>query len=81
MVRHFVRQPLSSGFMVVSIIGFLFSTLWVWELDMTWGFTLTVFFFILFAAAVYNFTHAEDEEALDMHDSKRLLKKSVLYNK
>lgn len=69
MVKHFRMQPLPTSFMLGSIIGFLFSTLYVWSVNMTWGFTFSFFFAILFIASVYNFTHAEGEEHLDMHDT------------
>lgn len=74
MVKHFVRQPLSSGFMITSLVGFMISTLWVWSKNMDWGFTLTFFFGLMIIASVYNFTHAEGEDHLDIHNSKYYLK-------
>ena len=74
MVKHFVRQPLSTSFMLVSMLGILFSTFVVWGKNMTWGFTLTLLFTIWFLASVYNFTHLEDETVLDIHGSESKVK-------
>lgn len=58
--------------MLMSIVGFLVATLIIWPVSMTWGFTFAFVFTIWFVAAVYNFTHAEGEEHLDIHGSTTL---------
>ena len=75
MVKHFIRQPLPSSFMVISIIGLLFSTIIIWPENLTWGFTLTLIFLVWFVASVYNFTHAPGEKHLDIHGSDAYLEK------
>jgi|AntRauTorckE6833_2_1112554.scaffolds.fasta_scaffold175685_2 uncharacterized membrane protein len=72
-MKHFIMQPLPASFMLISILGFIFSVIIVWPLSMTYGFTMAVIFAIWFIAAVINFTHAEEEEELDIHDSKQLI--------
>lgn len=76
MANHFAQQPLPASFMIISMLGGLFSTLVVWPISQTWGFALTLLFVIWFIASVINFTHAESEEALDIHNSRRHIKNS-----
>jgi hypothetical protein len=51
--------PLSSGFMVVSIIGFLVSVWMVMGWSESCGFTLALFFVLMFIAAIVSMTKAE----------------------
>ena len=81
MVHHIVKQPLSSTFMLVSMLGFFISTFLLWNLSKTWGFTLAVTFAIFFAASVYNFTHAPDEDTLAVHEPSKHLKHLKPYRK
>lgn len=81
MVKHIVEQPLSSTFMLVSMLGFLMSMFIVWPLSVTWGFTFAFTFMLFFFAAVYNFTHAEDEDYLAVHEPHRHLKHLRVYQK
>lgn len=78
MVRHVVEQPLPASFMVLSMVGFLFSSLVVWDISMTWGFTLSLMFLIWTVASVYNFTHAPEGEHLDIHATASLIDASAL---
>ena len=81
MVHHIVRQPLSSSFMLASMLGF-FASIWiVWPLSVTWGFTFAATFTIFFIAAVYNFTHAPDEDDLAVHEPHRHLSHTKVYQK
>lgn len=80
MVRHFVRQPLPTSFMLASMIGMIFSAVVIWDIDVTWGFTFTAIFLVWFIASVVNFTHADEGEHLDVHDSEELKRLSKLYD-
>jgi len=51
--------PLSSGFMVSSILGFIISLLWVMDKSVSWGFTLTLFFVIMFISGLVSMTQSE----------------------
>lgn len=62
--------------MLMSVIGFLISALVVWDINITWGFTFSLIFGLWFIAAVYNFTHAEEGDHLDIHDTNKLARKS-----
>ncbi|MGV8141608.1 MAG: hypothetical protein ACP5NW_04175 [Candidatus Woesearchaeota archaeon] len=50
---------LSAGFMLTSIVGFLISVFFVWNISMTWGFTFGLFFAATFIASIISMTKAE----------------------
>lgn len=73
MARHI---PLTSGFMLTSIIGFFVSVFFVWKLSETWGFTFALFFVIAFIASVVSMSKIEAEdkyglEELAIHEKKK----------
>jgi hypothetical protein len=78
--------PLSAGFMLTSILGFLVSIWFISDLSLTWGFTLSLFFIIMFFASFISMTKAEpipehmDHLAIHEHDKayKPFLKKKKL---
>jgi hypothetical protein len=73
-MRHIVQQPLSSTFMLGSMLGFFCSLFIVMPISRTWGFTFAFMFTLFFIAAVLNFTHAPDEDVLAVHEPHRHLK-------
>jgi len=72
MLKHFQAAPLSSSFMLASIIGFLISVLYVWKLEKSFGFTFAIIFGVMFVASIVSMGHApvEAELALDHHASR-----------
>ncbi|MDP7115804.1 MAG: hypothetical protein QF915_01985 [Candidatus Woesearchaeota archaeon] len=50
--------PLSAGFILTSIVGFLVSIIYVYPLSVNWGFTFTLFFFLMFVAAMISLTYS-----------------------
>lgn len=74
-MKHWVWAPISSSFMVISIIGF-FISIWLFdwssELGLTWGFTFMLFFLMMFISAMISMTksHAtlEHMEHLAIHE-------------
>ena len=50
--------PLSGGYMITSIVGFLISVFYVYPISATWGFTLVLFFTLMFVAAMISMTYA-----------------------
>ena len=50
--------PLSAGFILTSIIGFLISIIYIYPTSGTWGFTFTLFFFLMFVAAMISLTYS-----------------------
>ena len=62
----FQAAPLSSAFMGVAILGFLFSAIYLLDRSPSWGFTLCLFFVMMFIASLISMSRVEasDEEAL-----------------
>ena len=69
MAKH---TPLTSSFMLTSIIGFFVAVFFVMRMDMpgaeTWGFTFALFFVIMFVASVVNMSHVEAEDKYGMQE-------------
>jgi uncharacterized membrane protein len=57
--------PLSGGFMLTSIVGFLISAIYVYPQSATWGFTFGIFFVLMFIAAMISMTYGP--EAAQLH--------------
>jgi multisubunit Na+/H+ antiporter MnhB subunit len=60
----FKAAPLNSAFMAMSIIGFLFSVIYVWSISMQWGFAFGVVFAVMFIAAMISMTYGPSEGRL-----------------
>lgn len=58
MEKHFNIAPLSGGYMITSIVGFLISAFYVYPISVKWGFTLVLFFTLMFVAAMISMTYA-----------------------
>jgi formate hydrogenlyase subunit 3/multisubunit Na+/H+ antiporter MnhD subunit len=50
--------PLTGGFMITSIVGFLISAVYVYPNSKTWGFTFAIFFTLMFVASMISMTYA-----------------------
>ena len=61
MHREFNVAPLSGGFMITSIVGFLISAIYVYPEARTWGFTFILFFTLMFIAALLSMTYSPVE--------------------
>jgi hypothetical protein len=77
MAKH---VPLTSGFMLTSIIGFFVSSFYVMKLDLTWGFTFSLFFVIMFIASIISMSKIEAEDKyglqeLDIHHKEHYSRK------
>ena len=48
--------PLSGTFMITAILGFFISALYIWDLSEAWGFTFSLFFVLMFVAAMISLT-------------------------
>ena len=66
-MKHWIWAPISSSFMAISIIGF-FVSIWLFDwsskLGLTWGFTLMLFFIMMFISSMISMTKAQ---ATDEH--------------
>jgi hypothetical protein len=64
---------LSAGFMLTSIIGFLISSFFIWKYSVSWGFTFSLFFGIMFVASIISmtkadFTDKDEQQELAIHE-------------
>ena len=50
--------PLSGGFMIASIVGFLVSSIYIADFSINWGFALAVVFVIMFIASLISMVKA-----------------------
>ncbi len=66
--------PLSSGYMLTSIVGYLVSAVYVYPSSQKWGMTLILFFGLMFAASLISMTYAPERDHLHIvnHKEKRL---------
>ncbi|MBI2661579.1 hypothetical protein HYX09_04940 [Candidatus Woesearchaeota archaeon] len=62
--------PLSSGFMLTSILGFLISGYYVYPRSMPWGFTFMLFFMIMLIASLISMAHSPGEWPIRKKTSK-----------
>ncbi len=60
--------PLSSGFMLTAIVGFIISIMYVYPRNSTWGFTFVLFFILMFVASLISMTYAPVEAQLDIRN-------------
>tara|TARA_Y100000310_G_C20654534_1_gene801303 strand:+ start:2034 stop:2270 length:237 start_codon:yes stop_codon:yes gene_type:complete len=54
--------PLSGGFMIISVIGFLISAYIVYDADKTWGLSFCLIFTLMFVASLISMTYAPVSE-------------------
>ena len=53
--------PLSGGYMLTSIVGFLISAFYIFPNSYKWGFTFVLFFVLMFVASLISMTYAPSE--------------------
>lgn len=70
---RFEVAPLSGGFMLTSIIGFLFAVMFLKNYSLSWAIVIAVVSFVMFIASMISMTKApiEDELAIDEHYIER----------
>ena len=52
--------PLSGGYMITSIVGFLISAVYVFPRSYTWGMAFIIFFAMMFTASMISMTYGPD---------------------
>ena len=67
--------PLSGGFMITSIVGFLISAIYVFPKSNPWGFAFALFFAIMFIAGMISTTYAPIEAEWELEKRKKKKKK------
>lgn len=63
--------PLTGGFMVTSMVGFIISAIYVFPRSRTWGFTFSIFFVLMFIASMISMTYGPDEAMYHAGHKKR----------
>ena len=63
--------PLSRGFMLMSMFGFIISILMVFPRWQSWGFAFTVVFALMFISSMVSMTYADVDAELAMDHRKR----------
>lgn len=53
--------PLTGGFMITSMVGFIISAVYVFPRSNNWGFTFVLFFTLMFVASMISMTYGPDE--------------------
>tara|TARA_Y100000310_G_scaffold47186_1_gene43783 strand:- start:12570 stop:12806 length:237 start_codon:yes stop_codon:yes gene_type:complete len=56
--------PLKGGYMITSIVGFLISAYYVYDISAKWGFTFALFFVLMFVSSLISMTYGPDEAML-----------------
>jgi formate hydrogenlyase subunit 3/multisubunit Na+/H+ antiporter MnhD subunit len=69
--KKFNVAPLSGGFMVTSIVGFLISVVYVYPQSARWGFTFGIFFALMFMASMISMTYGPDAAQLHIGARKK----------
>ena len=54
--------PLPGTFLLTAIVGGIISGTYIYDFDKTWGFTLVLFFVLMFIASIISLTYAPTPE-------------------
>ena len=70
-MAEFNVAPLSGGFMITSLVGFMISLFYIFPTSYKWGFTFVLFFTLMFVASLISMTYAPDDWPLKMNRGER----------
>ena len=62
----FEFAPLKGSFVIISIVGFIISAIWVYRKSPTWGFAFCLVFVMMFIASMISMTYGPVEEGLQI---------------
>jgi len=65
--------PLTGGYMITSIVGFIISSMYVYDISNRWGFTFAIFFTLMFVASLISMTYGPDEAMLHIGQKKQFI--------
>ena len=71
----FKPAPLSSGYMLASMLGFIISLIAIVPISLKWGVTLALIFGLMFVASIISMTYAPIEAELEIDFKKKKKKK------
>ena len=63
--------PLTGSFMLISIIGFFISLMWVYPRTASYGFAFALVFTLMFIASIISMTYADVDEILYLEKKGR----------
>ncbi len=63
--------PLKGSFMIISIVGFIISAVWVYRRSPTWGFAFCLVFVMMFIASMISMTYAPVGEELQVDEKRK----------
>lgn len=63
--------PLKGGYMITSMVGFLISVFYVYDISQKWGFTFALFFMLMFIASLISMTYGPDEAMYHVGGKKK----------
>ena len=69
-MAEFNIAPLSGGFMLTSMVGFIISAFYILPASKNWGFTFVLFFTLMFVASAISMTYAPSDWPLKMDRKK-----------
>jgi hypothetical protein len=62
--------PLSGGYMITSMVGFIISAYYVYDISNRWGLTFIIFFTLMFVASLISMTYGPDEAMMHVRQKK-----------
>lgn len=65
MEKEFNIAPLSGGYMITSIVGFLISAFYILPNSKKWGFAFVLFFILMLVASLISMTYAPTDWPLN----------------
>jgi len=71
----FKAAPLTRTFMIISIIGFLVSAIWVFPRTASYGFAFSLVFALMFVASLISMTYADVDEILFLEKKRKRRKR------
>ena len=63
--------PLSGGYMITSMVGFIISAYYVYDISNRWGLTFLIFFTLMFVASMISMTYGPDEAVMHVGHKKQ----------
>ena len=63
--------PLKGGYMITSMVGFIISSMYVYDVSNRWGITFAIFFSLMFVASMISMTYGPDEAMLHVGQRKK----------
>ncbi len=67
--------PLKGSFVIISIVGFIISAIWVYGRNPAWGFAFCLVFVMMFIASMISMTYGPVGEELHVDERRKKRKK------